>query len=46
MREKIRVEPKGDGTGLTLRHEAYSDIMSGRTSSFWNPSSGSSLVTQ
>lgn len=46
MREKIRLEPKGDGTGLTLRNGAYSDSMSGRTSSFWNPSSGSVLVTQ
>lgn len=34
MREKISIEPKGDGTGLTLRREAYSDTMSGRTSSF------------
>ena len=34
MRESILVEPKGDGTGLTLSHEAYSDSVSGRTASF------------
>ena len=45
MRENVLVEPKGDGTGLTLGHEAYSDSVSGRTASFWNPSSESFLVT-
>lgn len=45
-RERIRGGPKGDGTGLTLRHEAYSDAVSGRTWSFWKPSSGRFWVTQ
>lgn len=45
MRENIWVEPKGDATGLTPSHEAHSDSESGRTASFWNPSSESFSVT-